>query len=384
MDKSSAAYTTPLRKEVERLANVQPTKHPLLSLYLNLASDQHGRDNYDTFVRKAFAERLGAFEPRSPARDSFTRDADRIRAYLSENIDRSANALAIFACAADNFFEALQLDAPLDQHWLFVGSVPHLYPLARLIDQYPRYAAVVLDTHKARIFVFGLAAVERTEHVTNEKTRRTAMGGWSQARYQRHADNFHLHHVKEVVDTLDRIVTAEHISHIVVAGDEVAVPILKAQLPTHLREKVVDVIRLDRAAGASEVLEATLGPLREKEAMTDAENVERLITAWRSGGLGVAGPEATLDALERGQVEELIIAGTPALLKPVQRPVGVGAAGSVQVATSAPGGVDERRLELSSELVTRAEQTGARIRFVENADLLANIGGVGALLRFRI
>ena len=45
---------------------------------------------------------------------------------------------------------------------------------------------------------------------------------------------------------------------------------------------------------------------------------------------------------------------------------------------------DEARLKLSDELVTRAQQTAARIRFIEDATLLADIGGVGALLRFRI
>ena len=35
---------------------------------------------------------------------------------------------------------------------------------------------------------------------------------------------FHLHHIKEVVDTLDRIVRADNIQHIIVVGDEVAVP----------------------------------------------------------------------------------------------------------------------------------------------------------------
>ena len=53
--------------------------------------------------------------------------------------------------------------------------------------------------------------------------------------------------------------------------------------------------------------------------------------------------------------------------------------------TSAPQGTaDEARLKLSDELVTRAQQTAARIRFIEDDNLLAGIGGVGALLRFRI
>jgi peptide subunit release factor 1 (eRF1) len=41
-------------------------------------------------------------------------------------------------------------------------------------------------------------------------------------------------------------------------------------------------------------------------------------------------------------------------------------------------------LKLADELVTRARQTAARIRFIEDEHLLADVGGVGALLRFRV
>ena len=61
------------------------------------------------------------------------------------------------------------------------------------------------------------------------------------------------------------------------------------------------------------------------------------------------------------------------------------AATEMQADTSAQqGGVDESRLKLSAELVKRAQQTAARIRFIEDAALLEQVGGVGALLRFRI
>lgn len=49
------------------------------------------------------------------------------------------------------------------------------------------------------------------------------------------------------------------------------------------------------------------------------EKFEELMDEWQSGGLGVAGPEATLSALQFGQVDELIITGSPPLLKPVQK-----------------------------------------------------------------
>jgi peptide subunit release factor 1 (eRF1) len=106
----------------------------------------------------------------------------------------------------------------------------------------------------------------------------------------------------------------------------------------------------------------TLDAIRNKDAVTDAEHVEAMLGAWRGNGLAVVGPEATLDALIKGQVEELLIAARPDLLK-----------------TS-----DGKRDQLAGELVTKAQQNAARIRFIENPDLMQDVGGVGALLRFRI
>jgi peptide subunit release factor 1 (eRF1) len=385
MAKTSPALATPLRDQLEKLAAVEPQQSPVLSVYLNLAADQHGRDNHDAFLRKVFAERQKTFRDNTPERASFDRDAERIHAYLAE-VNRSSDAVAIFACAAANdLFETVQLQVPIDEHWFFVGDVPHLYPLAKLVDQYPRYAAVVLDTNRARIVVFGLGTTERREQITNVKTRRNSMGGWSQARYQRRAENFHLHHVKEVVETLDKIVAAENIPHVVIAGDEVVVPIVKEQLPQRLLSKLVDFIQLDKNVPEDELLRTTLELLREKDVEDDRAAVQEVVGAWQGSGLGVVGPEATLSAFTLGQVDELLITGTADTLKPVQNMPPDSVVGEVAATTSAPSGAAaDQQLELAAELINRAHQTGARIRIIEDVELLKDYGGVAASLRFRV
>jgi hypothetical protein len=120
----------------------------------------------------------------------------------------------------------ITFDVPIEQPAMHVDAVPHLYPLARVNDQYPRYAALLMDTNRADLYVFALGSTKRRESVQSEKTRRTAWVGWSQARYQRRADNFHKQHVKEVVDLLDKVVSEERLNHIVIACDEVAKPFL--------------------------------------------------------------------------------------------------------------------------------------------------------------
>jgi peptide subunit release factor 1 (eRF1) len=370
---------------MERLAALEPNPFPVISLYLSLTPNQNGREDYQSFVRKVFSERAKTLPQESPERQSFEQDAERIRQYLEQEDKPSWQGLAIFACSGADLFDAIPLETPFDDHWLFVGSAPHLYPLAKLVDTYPRYAAVLLDTNKARILVFGLAAAEREENIVSDKTRRSSKGGWSQARYQRRADNVHMHHMKEVVETLDRIVREEKLDQIVIAGEDVAIPKLREQLPAHLAAKIVDTIKLQRHASGAIILETTLMAIQEKDAETDAEKVQELLDEWQGGGLGVVGPEATLSAFQLGQVDELIITGSVDSLKPVQK-LPDDAAGEMQADTSAPRGtvVDEARLKLSAELIKQAQQTAARIRFVEDASLLQEVGGVGALLRFRI
>ena len=370
---------------METLAALEPSPFPVISLYLSLTPNQNGQETWDQFVRKVFNERAKALAAESPERESFEKDAERIREYLEQPRDQACRGLAIFASSGSELFEAIELETEFDDHWLFVGSVPHLYPLAKLIDSYPRYASVMLDTNKARIVVSSLATAERQEEIKSDKTRRTSKGGWSQARYQRRAEDMHLHHMKEVVDALDKIVREEKINQIVVAADENVLPKLKEQLPKHLAEMLVDNITLQRHGAAGDaMLENTFDAIRAKDAETDIEKVQELMDEWQGSGLGVAGPEATLRAFELGQVEELIITGSVDTLKPVQK-LPEDAAAEMTAETSAPNAsIDEARLKLSAELIKRAQQTAARIRFIEDATLLEEVGGVGALLRFRI
>lgn len=381
--KSTTALATPLRDQLDRLAAFEPVPWPVLSLYLDLQPDQHGRHNYASFLRKVFPARSRAFA--GEARRSFDEDAARIREYLDRQVPSSANALAVFACAgAGGFFEAVQLDVPLEQHWLFVGAVPHLYPLARLNDQFPRYAALLVDTNSARLFVFSGLGKEATTTITNVKTRRGG-AGWAQARYQRNVEHLHVQHMKEVAHRLDRVVQADAIQTIVVACDAVTRPLLMEQLPKHVAARIVDVLQLDINAPEHRVMAETLDALRRHDAETDAERVGEMLDAWCASGLAVAGPDETLDALTKGQVEELLITARPdALSRPEARPA-VSASSPLDADTSSPNAaIDPDLLKAADEFVARAQRQGARIRFIEDPALLAGVGGVGALLRFRI
>jgi peptide chain release factor subunit 1 len=361
---------------LDSLASFDAGPFPVVSLYLNLQANQHGRDQFEPFVRKELAQRTRGYPASGPERESLERDVERIREYLS-GIDPSAEGLALFACSAGDLFEAIPLAAPIDEHRLFISDQPHVYPLARLLDQYPRYAVVVADTHHARLFVVALNAIASTTDVEGTKTRRHKMGGWSQARYQRHMENYHLQHAKEVVEALARVVRDERIESVILAGDEVIVPLLREQLPDDLQARIVDVLKLDIRAPERDILEAASEAIRSNDARTDAQRVEELLGAYRAGGLAVVGIEDARKALELGQVDELIITAQPAAIS---------ASGDATSDQASAEGSAERSAEerIADELTAKAQQTSAGIRVIEDASLLADVGGVGATLRFTL
>jgi peptide chain release factor subunit 1 len=364
-----------LSAQLDRLADFDPGPFPVVSLYLNMQPDQHGRDHFEPFLRKELHERVKTYGADGPERASLEQDVKKIESYLAD-VDPSANGLALFACAGADLFQAVQLAAPIDEHKLYISDQPHLYPLAHLLDAYPRFAVLLANTNAARIFVVAANAVQRTQEVEGTKTKRHKMGGWSQARYQRHIDNYHVSHAKEVVDTLARIVHGEGIGSIIIAGDDVIVPLLKEQLPKDLAERIVDVVNLDIRTPEHEVLETSVALMRHRDAESDRERVDALVGAYRSNGLAVLGVKETRRALEMGQVDELVITAEPSLIAAKK-----GKAPSDKAASEGEMSAEER---VADELVVKARQTSASVRFIEDASLLSGFGGVGAFLRFKV
>jgi peptide subunit release factor 1 (eRF1) len=345
---------------LDRLARFESKEFPVLSLYLDARPDARGRDHYQPFVRKELTARQRTYRLRSPERKSFDRDMEKIERYLETQVKPSTNGIAIFACAGEgDFFEPLQLEAAFEENRLSVADKPHLFPLARLIDENPRYALVLADTHSARIYVFARGFRLDEKELESRSLPRTHGSGSSQMHYQRHVDNLQKHHARELVERLARIVDEDRVEHIILAGNDVVLPLIRHELPKRLQEKVVDSLHYDEKKPVAEILNHAKELLRERDAQTDAERVQRLLDVYRAGGLAVVGMEDVRLALEWGTADELLIS-----------------------ATLDKEGPDKE--QIAADLVALARRSSTKVTFIEDPKLLEPVEGVGAFLRYRL
>jgi peptide subunit release factor 1 (eRF1) len=162
----------------------------------------------------------------------------------------------------------------------------------------------------------------------------------------------------------------------------VIIPMLKQELSKELSEKVRAVISHNVDTPENELLEAASAALMEKDGELDKEKIAALMEQNYDRGLGVTGVETTLTALLNGQVQELYISADTQSIHYSRNEV-------KQVLRDYQPGEDtelpdprEQSLVID-ELLRRAAMSADKIRFIEDTDLLATVGGVGALLRYQ-
>ena len=346
---------------LRRLAELEPGELPVLSVYLDMRLHATGEDPTTRSGLVVLKDRLGEIEktflPRGAALDSFRADAARIGEYVARDFAPNAHGLAIFACAGRGLFEAIEASVAFDNQ-VAVGPRPDLFQLARLLDDLETAVVALVDTNTARLFVTRrgwLDEVGGPDDGTKYYGKRN-VGGWSQANFQRHTDEMRARFAREVADELDRLVERTGATRVILAGDEVAIPHLQEALSKRVAELVHDeILRIDIRAPQDEV-KGEIDSLLEAAEAEEAHSVaERLVNAVRGDWLGVAGVGRTRAALERGQVDTLLLDRDAAL--------------------------DETT---RGELVRLAATTSSQVEVVAGHEPFRQLGGVGALLRYRL
>ncbi len=334
---------------------------PVLSVYLDLRPQVTGANPVIRPSRVLLKARLHQIEqtlwPRGAALDAVHADAARIEEYLDTQIPPHMHGVAIFASSQHHLFEAIDTDSPFDNQ-VSARAVPDLFQLARLLGERETAVLAIVITHAARLFVMergglrevrGVSADPKFFHMVRETN------AMNQKHYQSHALHVRTDFARQLADQIEQIVDRTEATELFLAGESEAIhPLRQALSPriAHMIHHAPLVLGIDTPVDAA--LEELRPLLRADEAERASSIVEQLIEAVQADALGVAGLEPTRNALDLGQVDTLVLAGdTP--ISPEDR----------------------------SALIAAATRTDATVEVVDHSEPLAQLEGVGALLRYR-
>ena len=275
---------------------------PVLSVYLNTDMTEGTAEALKLRLRTLLKE------------VDLPKDEAAILRYFELEREWTGRSLAMFSCAAQDYFRAFPIAVPVRSR-VFVGEQPYVKPLADLLDSYGGYGVAVVDKQGARLFQFHLGELREQEGILGEEIRHTKRGGASSifgrlggiAGKARHSENTIARNLKESAQFASKFFEENHVRRILVGGTEENVNMFKSQLPKSWQSLVVGTFPVSMTANAAEVQKKALEIGQLAERRRESRLVDSLITSAAKGAGGVVRLDDTLSAVHDGRVQTLSV-----------------------------------------------------------------------------
>ncbi len=351
-------------------------EHPVLSVYLNTDPALGSSDVYKLKLRSKLKE------------VDLKDDVSVVERYFDHEYDWAGRSVAIFSCAAEDFFRAFPLAVSVRSR-VRINPRPHVKPLADLLDSYGGYGVVISDKQGARLFSFHLGKLQEQEGYLGENVRQTKHGGGSQAAGRRsgeagqtyHTEGITKRNMKESADFAAQFFAENQVRRVLIGGTDDNIAQFRTQLPKSWQSLIVGTFPISMGASHDEVMARALEIGEQAEAHREARIVETLITNAAKERGGVIGLGDTLRAVHEGRAQTLVIAKG-------YRPDGYRCQGcgymTAQKLEVCPfcEGEFEHISDAAEQAVSRILRDGGEVEVLHDNDRLIENGKIGALLRY--
>ncbi|MCL6649150.1 MAG: hypothetical protein K6U89_12525 [Chloroflexi bacterium] len=370
-------------EQIHQLEQFSPDSAWVLSLYLGLDPERQ-IERMDLTLFKDLTRTVRESLATEEQLRAFNAEVEHVTRWL-EMTPPQGRGLALFSCLPAGLWQAHFLPVRVRDRLVYEPT-PYLTPLLDILDEYERYAVVLVDKERARLFTVFLGAIEESEAFEDEVPGRHDQGGWAQARLQRHHAYHVLQHLKRVVEKLRLLQAQRAFDRWILAGPEEATSELVHLLPPALARRLVATLSLPLFASPAEVLAETLRVEQEVERQQEDALVTELLELAGGGGRATVGRAATLTALAWGGVRTLVVAEGLRLAGVECTQCGALAAEPRAQCPVCQGPVQPVE-DVVERAVERALATEATVELVhgEAARKLQERGeGIGALLRYPV
>jgi len=236
-------------------------------------------------------------------------DLKRIDAFLSspDAPFKGARSLALFCSSLDDLFEVVQLARPVPGR-MVIEPAPYVEPMIAALET-RQWLVALVNRRTARLLSGSPERLREHERVDDRVRGQSEVGGWSQANYERSAEEDALHHLRGVAEDVNRRWRAERFDRIVLGGPQEAVARFEEMLADEVRSHLVpEKVDVDiTSATEAQVRSAVEEIVTEDERRGETEALSRLSDAVGAGRRGVVGLEGTLEALNERRVQTLLL-----------------------------------------------------------------------------
>ena len=371
------------RQDIQRLIHRPSTGRTILSLFLDMAVNSDNKRTYGIFL----AKQKGRFSELDSDREAHHRvelgaALARAERWIEENFDESNKGLALYAEIGGAWTEGFQVGVSL-QNRLDLADHPIIAPLAEVVETQPHYGVLVIDRDSLRMVGLRSGQV-LTEHVATGQAYPTPndvqAGGEAQKDYQKRKEQERRHFFKDFAREALEYDRRDQPDYLILLGTEENVKQFTECLAPQLQAKIVYTAPGPAGPRTSDIVQRLLPFFSQRARAEETRAVQVLHDRVRNRHFAAAGVQQTLEQLQEGKVETLVIARD--LRKPGAQCQKCGFfLARRDGACPYCGGELREGIDLAEAMVRLAEEQEIPVEFVSQ-QALADVSGAGALLKF--
>jgi peptide chain release factor subunit 1 len=285
------------------LAAFKGKEAPVVSVYLDVDGKRYPRrQDYEAALSGLLRQRRTSGEP------SVMDDLRRVEAHVRAGVDRSrTRGLALFACSAHGFWEAIHLAVPV-RNQIVINHTPHVRQLEAMLHNNERFGVLVVDRQRARAFVFEQGElVDHSERFDQLPRHDDDHGGWDRDHVRDHTAALAHAHVRRAAQVAFALHQDRPLDHLIIAAPNELAGELERELHTYLRERIAARVTLPATASPGRIRAIALEVDAQIERAKEAAFVERLRDRLGARNGAVAGLADVLAALNERRVETLLV-----------------------------------------------------------------------------
>jgi peptide chain release factor subunit 1 len=365
-------------KDLKELAGYEP-EAPVLSLYLNVDPRERTSEDYRLELRQLLRKAADEAQPS---------DIEAVQAFFDHQYDWSGRGVAVFSCAADDFWREYKLAVPVASIFT-VARRPYIWPLAALSEAYGRYCVAIVDRRGARLLVYEMGELRAEDEVVGEEVRRVKRGRGSRRGYGRRGgsvvssqreDEAVRRNLRRAAEAAERVWRRHKPERLIIGATEQTAARFLEELPAQLQESVIGTISVEPGTALPDIRDRSLDLIREVEAERENALVDAVFTAAAKGRGGAIRLADTLGAAHEGRIQTLVV--SRGYHKSGYQCTGCGYI-TDQALNKCPfcGRSFSEIPDAAEALVRKVIEDGGRVEIVEDNPRIAEFG-VGALLRY--
>jgi len=273
-------------------------------------------------------------------------------------------------------FREYKIDFEVDSR-LIVDTSPYISPLMQLRNEYEPFGLILLDTHRAEIYVVNHDKIETSKRLSKDIMNQHRKGGCSQARFQRLRRGAINAFFKEVSDAAEHLLP--EVKRVVVAGPGTAKDEFIEYLTDDLKKRVVGKIDVDFDEKKN-ILPAAEETVTKDKKHSVLKKLDVFKKEVLRDGLAVYGAEETVAAARNGQINFLFVLRDLKIRGWICEHCQAVELGETRNCPYC--GKPTSEVDVIEEVIEFVERTDGEIVFVDD-ETLKELGGTGGLLRFK-